>query len=157
MNPILPSIIRGVHDVFSALWAGGLLVLALVILPVAMRREGMALARAIQDRLRRFIWPAIAVLTVTGILLARMRSTAGPLLSAPGPYQTLFILKLVTVGAMVIIAAIRQYLMFQRKVTGKSPVVLLFANVLLAVITLMLSGSLTVLAGAAQRAIALSA
>jgi hypothetical protein len=80
-----------------------------------------------------------------------MRASAGPLLSAPGPYQTIFILKLITVAAMVIIGAVRQYLMFRKKVFGKSPASLLFANVLLAIVTLMLSGSLTVLAVAAQR------
>lgn len=151
MNPILPSLIRGVHDVSSALWAGGLLVLALVILPTARRQEGLAMARAIQDRLRRFVWPAMVILTVTGILMVRMQVNAGSLLSAPGPYKTIFIIKLVTVGAMIVIAAVRQYLMFGKKVSGKSPAVLLFANVLLAVTTLMLSGSLTVLANAAQR------
>ena len=151
MSLTVVSIIRGLHDVFAALWAGGLLVLALVVLPVAVKRDGLALARSIQDRLHKFVWVAVIVLTVTGILLARMRANAGSLLAAPGPYQTLFTAKIATVAVMVIVAAVRQYLMFRRNVTGKSPAVLLAVNVVLAIATLMLSASLTVLAGAAQR------
>lgn len=151
MNPTVLTLIRGIHDLFSALWVGGLLLLALVILPVALRQGGMALAFHIQDRLRKFLWVAIVVLAVTGILLARMRETGGSLVSTPGPYRTLFGLKLLTVGLMVAVAALRQFLMFRRKVKNKAPAVLLMINVLLAVVTILLSAALPVVAGVVQR------
>lgn len=33
MNPAVNAIVRGLHDLFAATWAGGLLVMALVVFP----------------------------------------------------------------------------------------------------------------------------
>ena len=46
MNPIVPITIRGLHDVFSAFWAGGLLVLSLVILPAVLLFANVVFAAA---------------------------------------------------------------------------------------------------------------
>ena len=127
------AIARGLHDVFAAVWVGGLVTMSLVVLP-AMRslqqpapaggsggeaRSGIngggtgvggrpvAILGALQRRLRAVASVAILGVVLTGIVL--VRSVIGPAGGIdPGTtYGALFVVKLMLVAAMIALAVAR--------------------------------------------------
>ena len=72
-QPIMMSVVRFLHNLFSALWIGGILTLAIVILPGIRKNPKvsapMVVADIIQDRLSIVAFISLAGLAITGILL----------------------------------------------------------------------------------------
>ena len=66
---------RAIHAIAIALWAGGLYTLGLVVGPVAKKMEKPQIAIAIQKRMRFFVWGAVPIIVITGLLEARARQT----------------------------------------------------------------------------------
>lgn len=158
---VLMGITRGVHDIATAVWAGGLYLLLLVVMPVAIQQRNYDFALALQWRLRWFVYGAIVLLVVTGILEVRARTAllGVSLAEIPG-YRQLLLAKLVLVGLMIVVAVLRQQVLFagfrrasrvepaQPEHTGKRRrmkvgMMLLGANTLLMTAVLILSGILT--------------
>lgn len=161
------AITRGLHDVFAAVWAGGLLIMALVVMPTmkSMRAElpsraadaGRGAARRparapgparfmvlVQKRLRVVVTVAIVGVFVTGVLMLRLSllSTGG--LDPRSLYGATLIAKVALSVVMVVIAIIRAG---KLRRLGDAPgdpkasgIPLLFANAALALVVLLLSG-----------------
>lgn len=106
------ALVTFLHDLFTAIWIGGLLTLTLSVVPAAKSSMGMgpqtkALLQAIQDRMSRLVYVSIAGLIVTGLLQANQNDAFTGLFSAGNDYSLVLALKHVLVIAMVLITLIR--------------------------------------------------
>jgi len=153
MNIVGVGLIGAIHAIAIALWAGGLYTLAFVVGPVAKKMEKPQIAITIQKRMRVFVLSAVPIIAITGLLGARtMRNLLGVDLSAVPEYQRLLIIKIVLVVVMLIIALIRQGILFGKnrvpdeplpKKSMKTANIMLLVNVLLMTAVLVLSGILS--------------
>jgi copper resistance protein D len=89
---VVPALVLFLHDLFTVLWMGGILFMALVMMP-ALRsaragsgappegREGplAALVKSVQSRLGVVSIVSLVGLVVTGVLLARRNGVVGSL------------------------------------------------------------------------------
>lgn len=71
-------VVLSLHILGATIWAGGHLVLALTILPDALRQQRAAIVSQFEQRFERIGLPALAVQIVTGLWLAEH------LLGSPG-------------------------------------------------------------------------
>lgn len=150
---IFQGFIVFLHDIFTALWVGGMLVLAFAALPAAREVMGkgetlMRFSAALKARLRRLAILSMAGLAVTGILLAR-RASGGSLrpLDFGSAYKVVLGLKHAAMAAMVVLALTRGFAKSGQKGLGamKPQMILLAANIALAVVVLFASGLLSAL------------
>ena len=153
------ALVTFLHDLFTALWIGGLLTLGLTVLPAARRLYGgpdgrgevRKLMTAIQRRLSPVVDVSIVGLVVTGILLSNRAPVYGGFLRFGNPYSAMLSIKHILVIVMVIVALVRS-LVFGRRAERPTPVrertsvLLLYLNVGLGVLMLLLSGFTAVLA-----------
>jgi uncharacterized membrane protein len=144
------AFITFLHDLFTAIWVGGLITLGLTVLPAARKVLGMGpetrqLMQAIQRRLSRLVYAAIVVLAVTGMLLARRSPAFQGVLSFATPYATVLSLKHILVLLMIVLALVRSLALGGATAPStpaqeKRKVALLLLNMVLGVLVLLLSG-----------------
>ena len=157
----MEAITRGLHDVFAAIWAGGLLIMALVVIPT-MRSVRVELPQRVADagrgaapgpsrfmvlvqkRLRVVVTVAIVGVFVTGVLMLRLSLLSSGGLNPRSLYGATLIAKVALSVVMVVIAIIRAG---KLRRLGDAPgdpkasgIPLLFANASLALVVLLLSG-----------------
>ncbi len=147
------------HDLFTAVWIGGLIALGVTVLPAARRVLGKGpetkrLMDAIQKRQSVLVYVSMAGLALTGVLLARRSPGFGGLFSFGSPYSVVLTLKHLVVLAMIAIALVRSLALgregqmltpSQEKLKGG----LLLTNLGLGIVVLLLSGFLAALASGA--------
>lgn len=138
------------HDLFTAVWIGGVITLGITVLPSARKVLGMGpqtkqLMDAIQKRLSVLVYVSIVGLVLTGLLQANRSPAFQGLFSFGNPYSTVLTLKHVLVLAMIAVALYRSLVLGRR--TGpstpsqeKQSVRLLFLNIVLGITVLLLSG-----------------
>jgi putative copper export protein len=138
------------HDLFTAVWIGGLITLGFTVLPSARHVLGMGpetkkLMNTIQKRLSPLIYVSIAGLIVTGMLLSRRSPDFQGLFGFGSAYATVLSLKHVLVALMIGIALYRSLVLGSRSAPfsprqEKLKVGLLLVNVVLGIAVLLLSG-----------------
>ncbi len=144
------AIVTFLHDLFTVVWIGGMISLALVVIPSARQVFGLGpdtkkLMDAIQARLSRLVYVSIVGLLLTGLLLARRSSEFQGLFHFGNTYSAVLSVKHVLMVAMVGVALFRS-LVLGRQSGPVSPslekrkVGLLLLNVVLGVVVLLLSG-----------------
>jgi len=143
------------HDLFTVVWVGGLVVFALTLLPAARKvfGNGPQLRDLMNEILRRHrVWVYISMvgLFLTGIIQARREPAFHGLMRFDTPYSALTALKHVLTFAMIAIALFRS-LRFAGKAESATPqqnkmsMQLIFVNAILGVLVLLLSGLLAAL------------
>ena len=149
------ALITFLHDLFTAVWIGGLLTLTLSVLPSARSVLGTgpqtkALMGAVQQRLSRLVYTSIIGLVVTGMLLARQNDDFNGLFSVANDYALALTFKHVLVLIMVAITLIRSLGLKRWNLAAPAKerlsVRLLVANVALGIGVLLLSGFTAALA-----------
>jgi putative copper export protein len=152
MDPklIVFAIITFLHDLFTAVWIGGLITLGLTVLPSAKKVLGKGpemkkLMDAIQKRLSVLVYVSIVGLLLTGLLQANRAADFQGLFSFANTYSIFLSLKHVLVLAMIAITLYRSLVLGRR--TGPSTpaqeklsVKLLLLNMVLGVAVLLHSG-----------------
>ncbi len=152
MDPklIVFAIITFLHDLFTAVWIGGLITLGLTVLPSAKKVLGKGpemkkLMDAIQKRLSVMVYVSIVGLLLTGLLQANRAKDFQGLFSFANTYSIFLSLKHVLVLAMIAITLYRSLVLGRR--TGPSTpaqeklsVTLLLLNMVLGVAVLLHSG-----------------
>jgi len=152
MDPklIVFAIITFLHDLFTAVWVGGLITLGLTVLPSAKKVLGKGpemkkLMDAIQKRLSVLVYVSIVGLLLTGLLQANRAQDFQGLFSFANTYSIFLSLKHVLVLAMIAITLYRSLVLGRR--TGPSTpaqeklsVKLLLLNMVLGVAVLLHSG-----------------
>ncbi len=160
MDPklIVFAIITFLHDLFTAVWIGGLITLGLTVLPSAKKVLGKGpemkkLMDAIQKRLSVLVYVSIVGLLLTGLLQANRAADFQGLFSFANTYSIFLSLKHVLVLAMIAITLYRSLVLGRR--TGPSTpaqeklsVKLLLLNMILGVAVLLHSGFGAALAAA---------
>lgn len=158
MNPqlLLPTLISTLHNLFTAIWIGGMIVLAFTFLPALKKssldgKTRMPIALAAQKRLRMLAIISMVGLAITGMLLTR-RGPAGGLFQFDTPYGTALSVKHILMILMVLTAVARTGI--NRKLaakpapqTEKASAALLLLNILFGVAVLFLSSLLAVQSG----------
>ena len=105
------------HILAAALWAGGMLFLVFVIVPLlrtpALRERAVALVTALGLRFRSVGWASLLVLIVTGFVNAAFRAPSpGALVDAvwwSSPFGRLLAQKLVLVGVILALSAVHDF------------------------------------------------
>jgi|GEM_PF-2429354 len=153
MNPLIPGLIRALHNIATVIWLGGLFALGFLILPLADRISD-PLARQdflkhLQQRLFQWVLPAIIFMMITGMLMTRASGQVTRLFDFSNRYGILLSIKHIFCFLMVLIAIRRQIIL--RK-SWKNPLlknqinmrpVPVYINLILGVGVLVLSGILS--------------
>lgn len=144
------GIIKSLHDLFTALWIGGLLTTALTFMPAFMNKgnktqKDKTIVVRYQNRLRITVLISIIGLWITGMLLGRQNPAYGGFMSFATTYETLISIKHLLIFAMIIVAIIRGFILgpkFEQFKPQQKNVYadLLFLNALLGVAVLFVSG-----------------
>jgi putative copper export protein len=147
---IVFAIVVFLHDLFTAVWIGGLITLGVTVLPSVKKVLGMGpqtkqLMDTIQKRLSVLVYVSIVGLVLTGILQANRSPAFQGLFSFSSTYSTLLSLKHILVLAMIAVTLIRSLVLGRRSgpstpAQEKLKVGLLFLNIALGIGVLLLSG-----------------
>jgi putative copper export protein len=147
-NPLTPALVTFLHDLFTAIWIGGMISLGLVTLPAIRAQLGQGpetqrLVQAIFRRLSVLAKVSIVGLIVTGLLLSRRATLWQGLFSTGNVYSLVLTIKHVVVIMMVGIAAVRASVLSANRPLKPSRnrllAALLLANIVLGIVVLALS------------------
>jgi len=149
-NQIVFAIVVFLHDLFTAVWIGGLITLGLTVLPSARQVLGKGpqmkkLLDAIQKRLSVLIYVSIVGLILTGILQANRNPAFEGLFGFGSAYATALSLKHIVVVLMIGVALFRSLVLGRRPAPltpsqEKLNVGLLLLNMVLGIAVLLLTG-----------------
>ena len=148
-NVLVYGLVKGLHDLATAVWIGGLIQLSFVVLPAFKNRlreskELRPLLMDIQKRLSLLVAIGIPILVITGILESWHSKDFQGFFSFGNTYSTLLSIKHILVVAMICIAISRKALMARNieklKSKEKLSVMMVFANALIGVAVVILSG-----------------
>jgi len=144
------GLVKFLHDLFTAVWTGGLIALALSVLPAARAslRPGpqtKKLMTAIQGRQSTLIYISIVGLLLTGLLRARRSPEFLGLLAVGNAYSAAMAIKHILVLAMIGVALYRSLILGRKPTPLTQPqeklnAGLLLANAALGVAVLLVSG-----------------
>lgn len=145
---IIMNLFRFLHNLFTALWIGGMLLMATVVLPGIRKNpkvsEPMMVIEGIQARLRPLAWVSMAGLAVTGLLLGRSSKNFTGLFSFGSSYMLALSLKHILIVLMVVLAVVR--LLINKRIRAekkpelqKASFGVLMLNATLGVVVLFLS------------------
>ncbi|MEA3335906.1 MAG: hypothetical protein U9R25_08330 [Chloroflexota bacterium] len=144
------AIVTFLHDLFTAVWIGGLITLGIAVLPSVKKVLGMGpqtkeLMDAIQKRLSVLVYVSIVGLILTGLLLSNRSPAFQGLFSFGNTFSTVLSLKHILVLVMVAVTLIRSLVLGHRSgpqspAQEKLKIGLLFLNIALGIGVLLLSG-----------------
>lgn len=151
MNQSVLFFITFLHNLFTVIWVGGLILMLLVTLPAAKKAfkkgpELFTFTQIVQKRQQVFVWVSIFGLIVTGLILSKQDSANFRLFAFTSPYAILLSIKHILTIAMVLLAGYRS--VFIRKLTisnqkqQKFSIFLLATNTVFGLIVLFLSAML---------------
>ena len=154
-NILAFTLITFLHDLFTAVWIGGLIAIGITALPAAREVLGKTpqtkkLMDAIQKRQSVLVYISIAGLVVTGLLMSRRSAEFTGLFSFANLYSSGLAIKHILILGMIAIALYRSLVLgrsggpsgpSQEKLSAR----LLFANILLGIAVLLVSGFLAAL------------
>jgi uncharacterized membrane protein len=103
------------HELFTAVWIGGLIAMGLAVLPAAKNLFGLSpqtkqIMEAVQRRLRVLVYVSIVGLIVTGVLMSRRSPQMQGLFSFANSYSVILALKHLLVILMVAVALVRSFI-----------------------------------------------
>jgi uncharacterized membrane protein len=144
------GVIKALHDLFTALWIGGLLTTAFSFMPVFKKSRGQSpeskqLLIGYQRRLRVVFLISVIGLWITGLLLGRRSAAYDGFLSFSTTYSSIVSLKHLLIFMMMVIGVYRGFVLgskietFQPK-QQKTYAGLLLFNTFLGIVVLILSG-----------------
>ncbi|MBN2257697.1 MAG: hypothetical protein JW704_07725 [Anaerolineaceae bacterium] len=150
VQQIVFALVTFLHDLFTAIWIGGLITLGITVLPSARKVLGASLQTkqlmdVIQKRLSGLVCISIVVLVVTGALQANRNPAFQGAFSFGNLYSTVLTLKHILVLAMIAVAFIRSLVLGRQSGPStpsreKLSAGLLFINIGLGIMVLLLSG-----------------
>jgi uncharacterized membrane protein len=150
MKTVVFGLITFAHDLFTAVWIGGMFTLALSVFPalkgiLGAGPETKKVTGAIQKRHSVWAYISMAGLILTGLLMANRSEAFSGLFTFQNPYTTALSLKHILVLGMVSISLYRS-LILGRGESPSSPsqkkrnAQLLIINLILGMGVLLLSG-----------------
>lgn len=147
---IVFALVTFLHDLFTAVWVGGLIALGLAVLPAAKEVLGTGpgtkrLTQLIQKRLSVLVYVSIVGLLVTGAFQANRSPAFQGLFSFGNSYSTTLALKHLLVLAMIAVALVRSLVLGRASgpstpAREKLNATLLLLNIALGVLILLATG-----------------
>ncbi len=154
-----PILINFLHNVFTALWIGGMLTLAFTVLPAVMKvlgksKETQALNAMIKKKLSLITYISMAGLIITGLLMSNKAAQSGlftGFLSFANEYSTLMSIKHLLYFLMIFLSLFRsqgvdRIKKFTPEQKQKLNMLTLLLNILAGLAVLFLSSYVSVLA-----------
>lgn len=144
-NLILIGSVKFLHDLFTVMWIGGMIVMAAVILPSVKKQlgpgpEAKKLIATMKSKLSMLTYVSMIGLLVTGLFLSNVT------LPPSAQYSLLLTVKHIVIALMVIISLFRSLGIQRMNLEGpkeqKLGAVLLLINVILGISILLMSGIL---------------
>lgn len=148
-NLIVLVFMRFFHNLFTVTWIGGMIALALSVMPAvrksADKPEKLKILTNIQQRMNKIVVVSIVGLFLTGILMSNASPLFQGYLSVSNQYSLILSVKHVVVGAMVAITFVRNKLASSQGASGgpkqsRITAFLLIVNIVLGLVVLLLSG-----------------
>ena len=150
MSIVAQTLNTFLHDLFTAVWIGGLIMLGITIMPAARQTLGKGpqmkkLMDTIQKRQSVLVYASITGLLVTGVIQAKQAASFQGLFHGGNAYSAALTVKHILVLAMIAITLYRS-LVLGRKGKQSTPaqeklsVRLLFLNIILGIAVLLVSG-----------------
>ncbi len=153
MQVVLPVLVTFLHDLFTAIWIGGLIILGVTVLPAIkkQKQKSKELSNNIQKRLNTIVLVSILGLWITGMLLANRSTAFTGLFNTSNTYSFAMAIKHSLVIIMTVLALTRTWLIVRtKKVTSPSTerrgAIILVCNIILGIAVLLLSAYTTILA-----------
>ena len=154
-NFIIPSVVRSLHNFFTSIWIGGMLVMVITFLSTIRKEiKDNGLQGAVLDKVMsqhsKWVYVGIVVLAGSGLLLARLSGQTNGLFNFSSLYTTILSIKHILVILIAVIAVIRS-VVFKNAASGKDKskkklsMALLMVNTLLGTVILILSSVITVI------------
>lgn len=144
------GIIKFLHDLFTAAWIGGLLIMVLITMPGVKAALGKGpetknVMNAIQKRMNKLVWASILGLIITGILLSNNSPLFSGFFSISNEYSTWLTVKHLLITLMVVNLIVKGHLL--ERIANLSPSdvekygrILTLINLLLGLGVMLLSG-----------------
>jgi len=153
MQTILPTILLFLHNVFTATWIGGLLLMVLVVLPGLKKnpniKEPKVAVRSVQKRLSVVAIISMVGLAATGMLMSRLLAGNRGLFNFTTPYTVMLSIKHILMLVMVALAVVRLSLNKNNEKQNSQKierisVMVLMLNAIVGLVVLFLSAYLSV-------------
>jgi uncharacterized membrane protein len=148
------------HNLFTAVWIGGLITLGFNLMPSMQKVLGKGpemkkLMESVQKRQSVFVTVSIIGLALTGLLMTQRSPAGGAFFSFSSGYAALLSVKHILYLVMIVLAVLRS-VMSDRPVKPGQPqkntaALLMFANAGAGVLVLLLSSILAVMASVPVR------
>ena len=148
-NIVLPSIIRSLHNIFTSIWIGGMLVIVLTLLP-AIRKEirdkeiqGKVIKRILILQ-SKWVYIGIIVLATSGMFMTRLSGQSKGLFDFGNRYSSILSIKHILVILVSVIALVRSIVfrdaaISKDKTKKKISMALLLINTFFGIVILVLS------------------
>ena len=160
ISPVfLQTMVAFLHDVFTAMWIGGMLTLLLAVIPAMKKvlgksKESHALNTQIKKKLSLFTYISMAGLIITGLMMSQKAQTTGlytGFFSFGTEYSTLLSIKHILYILMVGLAIFRSQIVdklekLEHPVKMKLNMYTLILNILAGLGVLYLSANIAVIA-----------
>jgi len=148
-NLIIPSVVRSLHNFFTSIWIGGMLVMVISFLPTIRKEiKDVGLQGAVIDKVMsqhsKWVYIGIVVLAGTGMLMTRLSGQTSGLFNFSNQYATILSIKHILVILITVIAIVRS-VVFKNAASGKDKskkklsMALLMVNAFLGTVILVLS------------------
>ena len=138
---LIPGLIIFLHDMFTALWIGGLGFMAIVLIP-GIHKTGLEkpqiqkTLQVIRKKFRPVVLISIIGLFITGMFLTRRSPLAAAMFSFANTYSTLLSVKHILIFIMII-SVIIQTVLGKKNKSSKS---LTLSNFIMGILVVLLSG-----------------
>ncbi|MHA1475321.1 MAG: hypothetical protein ACTSQ5_09050, partial [Promethearchaeota archaeon] len=109
---IVPILITTLHNIFTALWIGGMLTLAFAVFPSIRKvfgksKETKQTIAAIKKRMSIFVYVSMAGLILTGLLMAKQSGQTTGFLSFGNTYTSILSTKHILYILMILLSIFR--------------------------------------------------
>ncbi|MHA1229931.1 MAG: CopD family protein [Candidatus Helarchaeota archaeon] len=148
------AIVRTIHDLFTAIWIGGMFALLFAVIPSIIKvfgksKESKKLLKTIKNRLSLIVYIGFIALFITGMLMANQSGMVAGLFNISTTYGVILTTKHIIYFIMIIIAILRSRIVEKLKIKSETKeklnMILLVINVILAIVVVFLSGELSAL------------
>jgi len=146
---IVPILITTLHNIFTALWIGGMLTLAFAVFPSIKKvfgksKEMKQTIAAIKKRMSIFVYISMVGLIITGLFMARQSGQSTGFLSFGNTYSSILSTKHILYILMIILSIFRSLIIDKLEnltppAKEKLNMIILITNMLVGVIVLALS------------------
>ena len=153
-NLIIPSAVRALHNIFTSIWIGGMLVMVITFLPTIRKEiKDMELQGSVIDKIMsrhsKWVYFGVVFLAASGMLMARLSGQTSGLFDFTSTYGTILSIKhilviLITVIALVRSIAFKNAASSKDKSKKKTSMALLMVNTVLGTVILVLSSIIAV-------------